>query len=154
MFFYIERIKIELTEDEYGLRLKTTDADLPLPGQTIAETTETIEKNFKIVQEKYKTSASGKIDTDELNEVSLKIVLHYFYLYNTWKSIYEKEKDRNLTFLSKDFDHPFTYDIIIQYFKNKYPNDYAGKCSGMLDIPADKLLKYEYDRAEFYHSFR
>jgi len=60
----------------------------------------------------------------------------------------------DLNFQKKDFDHPYTYDIIIQYFKNKYPEDYEHKSSVMLDIPVEKLLKYEYDRAEFYKAFR
>lgn len=154
MFFHIEKIQIELTEDLYGIRLKTATDDLPLPGQTIAETMETVRINFETVQEKYKKSATDKIDMDELNEVCLKIVLHYFYLYNTWKETNEKEKDRDLAFLPKDFSHPYTFDIVIQYFKNKYPTDYAGKCAAMLDMQVDKLLKYEYDRADFYNAFR
>lgn len=154
MFFHIEKIKIELTEDLYGIRLKTATDDLPLPGQTISETMETVRKNFEIVQEEYKKPTPDNIDMDEVNEVCLKIVLYYFYLYNSWKKTNEKEKDRDLTFLPKDFSHPYTYDIVIQYFKSKYPTDYAGKCAVMLGLQVENLLKYEYDRADFYNAFR
>ncbi|HWR34066.1 MAG TPA: hypothetical protein VN451_11080, partial [Chitinophagaceae bacterium] len=88
------------------------------------------------------------------NEVCLKIVLYYFHLYNSWKSLYEKEKDRNLLFLEKDYKHPYTYDKVLQYFKNKYPKDYISKSAALLDIKPEELLKYESDRDYFYNLFR
>ena len=92
MTFYIEQIKIDLAEDKYGLRLTALDHELPLPGQSIEEAKNTITENFEIVSTKYKKSTLGIIPTEELNEVCLKVVLYYFYLYNSWRSIYEKEK--------------------------------------------------------------
>lgn len=56
--------------------------------------------------------------------------------------------------MAKDFKHPNSMDIIIQYFKNKYPKDYAGKCASILGITAEELLKYENNNNEFYSSFR
>ena len=154
MVFYIETMQIELIENQYGLQLTMGDYQSPLPGQTIAETTDTIKRNFEILKSQYAKTASGTIEVKELNEVCLKIVLYFFGLYNSWKYANEKEKDRDLTFLPKDFSHAHTMDIIIQYFKNKYPKDYAGKCASILDIPVAELLKYEYNRNDFYDSFR
>jgi hypothetical protein len=154
MIFFIEKIKIELTENQYGLQLERANGATPLPGQTLAEATDTIQKNFESVKAHYGKLASETIPPDELNEVCLKIVLHYFYLYNSWKYSNEKEKDRDLTFLPKDFQHPNTYDLIINYFKNKYPKDYAIKCASLIEKTADELLKYEYDQAAFYNAFR
>jgi hypothetical protein len=154
MTFYIEKIKIDLTEDQYGLQLKALDEKLPLPSQTIEETKAIVTKNFDLVKEKFYETSATIIAIEDLNEVCLRIVLHYFYLYNTWKNIYEKEKNRDLTFLDKDFSHPNTYDKIIQFFKNKYPKDYAPKCAVMLGIKATELLKYEADKQDFYNSFR
>jgi len=83
MTFYIEQIKIELTEDAYGLRLNALNDVFPLPGQTVAVTKDTITKNFERVIAKYKETAADIVTGEDLNEVSLKIVLHYFYLYNS-----------------------------------------------------------------------
>ncbi len=154
MLFYIEKTAIELTENKYGLQLNTAHDVLPLPGQTLDEAMHTIQKNFELVNAHFSKTASDTIPIDELHEVCLKIVLHYFYLYNAWKYSNEKEKDRDLTFLPNDFDHPNTYDIIIQYFKLKYPKDYALKGAILLKKTSDELLKYEYNRDEFYNAFR
>ncbi len=154
MVFYIEKIEIDLTENKYGLQLNTAHGTTPLPGQTLDSAMDTIQKNFETVKEHFSKTASDTIPIDELHEVCLKIVLHYFYLYNTWKYSNEKEKDRDLAFLNKDFDHPNTYDIIIQYFKNKYPKDYAVKGAILLKKTSDELLRYEYNRDEFYNAFR
>lgn len=153
MIFYIEQIKIEVTEDEYGIRLKIWDDEWLLPGQSIAETKDTIIKNIDIVSTKYIKKATGLIPAAELNEVCLKIVVHYFYLYNLWRSIYEKEKERNLVFQHEDFTHPNTYDTIIRYFKIKYPNNYPDKCTAMLGIKKDAFLKYEAERESFNNNF-
>lgn len=154
MTFYIEQIKIDLIENQYGLQLTTTDVVLPLPGQTFAETMDIIHKNFRILKSHYLKTASSEIEPAELNEVCLKIVLHFFGLYNSWKYSNEKHKDLDLTFHPKDFNHPYTQDIIIPYFKNKYPNDYAGKCGSLLGLSAAELLRDESNRADFYNDFR
>lgn len=154
MTFYIENIKIELTENKHGLQLTTADGKLLLPGQTFAETMDIIHRNFEILKSQYLKTASSTIETVELNEVCLKIVLFFFGIYNSWKYSNEKQKDLDLTFQPKDFNHPYTQDIVVQYFKNKYPNDYAGKCGSILGITADKLLRDEYNRASFYNDFR
>ena len=154
MIFQIEQMEIELTEDQYGLRLNWDNAQLPLPGQTLATATDLLQKNFATVIGRFSQLASDDIPAEELHEVSLKVVLHYFYLYNSWKYSNEKEKDRDLAFLPKDFQHPNTYDIILQYFKIKYPGDYARKSASLTEKTVEELLKYEYDRDSFYNSFR
>ena len=154
MVFFIKNIKIELTENIHGLTLTTSSGEFPLPGQNISETTEHLQSSFEIIQKHFIKPSEDKINAEDLNEICLKIVVYYFYLYNSWRTSNPNKKSIDLNFLKKDFDHPYTYDIIIQYFKNKYPEDYEHKSSVMLDIPVEKLLKYEYDRAEFYKAFR
>ena len=154
MIFNIEGIKVELTENQYGLRLNALEDEYPLPGQTLEETREMVTKNFGTVKEKFGKASSNAIPDAELHEVCLGIVLYYFYLYNSWKRQYEKEKDRDLGFLETDFKHPYTYDRVIQYFKRRYPNDYAVKCAALLELTAEQVLAYEAQRRDFYDAFR
>ena len=91
---------------------------------------------------------------EELDEICLRVALHYFYLYNSWRSVSEKEKNRSLAFLQKDFSHPNTRDKVIQFFKRTYPNDYAAKSAALLGMKTDELLKYETDNRDFYNAFR
>lgn len=154
MTFYIAAMKIDLTEDAYGLRMAALDSEWPLPGQSLEETRRIITGNFEMVREMYAIASSNAISDEDLNEVSLRVVIYYFYLYNSWKGIYEKEKNRDLTFLEKDFTHPYTYDRVIQFFRNKYPADYADKCAALLAMASDEVLKYESDTHAFYTSFR
>lgn len=154
MILSIEKIEIELIEDQYGLKMTAFENKYPLPGQTLEETQAVLTKNFDIVKEKYLQASLDIIDTDDLHEVCMKIVLHYFYLYNTWKSMYEKDKNRDLTFLDKDFNHPNTYDKIIHHFKYKYPNDYAEKCAVLMGKSKEEVLQYEANTNDFYNSFR
>ena len=154
MFFSIESIKIELIETQFGLHLKMEDYQYPLPGQTIDETVNIIRKNFEILKSQYSKTASGKLKDEEINEVCLKIVLHFFGMYNSWKYSNKKEKDRDLTFLEKDFKHPQAMDIVLWYFKLKYPSDYADKSSFLLDLSPAYLLEYEKNRDDFYNFFR
>jgi len=152
--FYIEKIKVELIEATQGLRLTALDLELPLPGQSIEETKETVGKNFETVKEKYQPAASAIMTTEELDEICLRVTLHYFYLYNSWRSVSEKEKNRSLAFQEKDFSHPNTRDKVIQFFRLKYPNDYAAKSAALLGMKTDELLKYETDNRDFYNAFR
>lgn len=155
MIIYIEQIKIELTENQYGgLYLTMGGQKNLLPGQSFEQAETIIRKNFEILKSQFLKTASSKIKIEELNEVCLKIVLYWYGLHNSWKYSNEKEKDRDLSFQLKEIQHPYTMDILIPYFKNKNPNDYAEKCASLLDISTDKLLKDESDRAFFYASFR
>ena len=83
MIFFIENIRIELTENIHGLTLTTSSGELPLPGQNILETTEILQSNFKIVQKHFIKLSEDKINAEDLHEICLKIVVYYFYLYNS-----------------------------------------------------------------------
>ncbi|HRG32887.1 MAG: hypothetical protein JNK69_09935 [Saprospiraceae bacterium] len=154
MVFYIEKIKIELSENIHGIHLTTEFQNYPLPGQTIEETIKTVTQNFKIVHDHFSKSAKDKIDADDFNEVCLRIVLYYFYLHNSWRTTNSKFEKIDLTFQTKYYSHPNTYDILIQFFKNRNPNEYIEKCSTILDVTIEYLKKYEYDRDYFYNLFR
>jgi len=154
MVFEIEHLKIELTENEYGILLNAFNSPILLPGQSLYKAKEIVLNNFKFVKTHFLKFYCSEIEIEEFYEICLKIVLHYFYLYNFWKNYNEKEKDRDLNFLIKDFSHPNTYDLVIRHFKNKNPKEYIFKSSQLLDLSIDKLKEYEYNRDEFYNAFK
>jgi hypothetical protein len=153
MNFYVDNIKVDLSKETGGLRLRTDDDNLLLANQTIEETRSIVLKNHRIVKENYEKLVNNLIDSDDISKVSMRIVLHYLYMYNLWRTMYKREEKRDLTFREKDFDHPYTKDKIIEYFKNKYPSDYSVKCETLLRMTTEDFNKYEKNRQDFYEMF-
>jgi hypothetical protein len=151
MTFNIDRIIIDLQMETDGLRLITESENLLLSNQTYEETKQTIEKNYKIVKDYFLPKINSIVILSDLEEVCLKIVLHYFYMYNLWREMYKREKNRDLTFLDKDFESISTADEIIYFFKHKYPDNYARKCEVLLNMTPDKFKDFEATRVLFFN---
>ena len=149
MKYKIDKISIILEVERNGLRLKTENENWFIPNQTVAETKKITEINFKIVKNHFKNKIGQQITETDLDNVCFKIVLHYFQLYNHWRSIYKREIKRDLTFLSKDFENADTYYFIIDYFQKKYPENYVDKCEIMLEIGKDQLQEYLIRKAQY-----
>ena len=151
MNFDLDSNEIKLESEDKGLRLTANSGDNQLLANvTIYETKEIVTKNYNIVKVHYQQKTGDKILQTDLEKISLKIVLHYFYMYQLWRTMYQREKNRDLTFLQKDFEHPCTADKIISYFKTTYPDNYVDKCEIMLDMSLDKFKEYEKNRQAFY----
>jgi hypothetical protein len=152
--FEIDGIAIELAEENEGVRLTTHNGDnVILQDQTLISAENTVRENFLTVKTHYYRAEAGlsvAIDEHDLSIISLKIVLHYLYMYNMWRRMYMELKDRDLRFLTKDFENPSTGDMIISYFRNKYPEAYSGKCELLLGMSADEFRDYEKSRQEFH----
>ncbi len=151
MYFIAGNIQVNLAEENTGLRLKTQEENMFLPGQTFAETEKVVTQNFNVVKDWYKPRYPEGFSEDDLNTVCLKVVLHYFYQYTTWRSFYEEYKDCDLSFQQDDFEHPFTYDKLRYFFRLKYPNDYIRICASLTGKTSDEFRRYEADR-EFFNS--
>ena len=134
MTFYLDNIKVGLSDENNGIRLTTAEENWLIPKQTLAETKTIIEKNFKIIKDHFHDKGMAVITQLDLNNVCLKIALHYFQMYNHWRTMYKRETNRDLTFIQKDYDKTDTINIVIGYFKNKYPIDYVDKCVAMLGM--------------------
>ena len=151
--FTIDNIPVELTEENKGVRLMTpNDDNVIFPNQTMASIESIVKENFQIVKSHYqaKSGVLDAIDIQDLSIVSLKIVLHYLYMYNMWRKTYIEHRNHDLKFLTKDFDNPSTHDMIIQYFKKKYPERYPSRCELMFGMSADEFNRYEKSRQEFH----
>jgi hypothetical protein len=149
MNFTIDKINIDIKAESNGIRLITENENWLLPNQTIDETKIIIEKNYKIVKNHFKKKIGEVINEIDIENVCLNIVLNFFQMYNHWRSMYEREKNRDLTFLDKDFEHPYTSHRIIDYFKRKYPDIYAEKCEWMLGMTSEEFKEYVLRKEQF-----
>lgn len=151
MTFNLDINEIRVQAEINGLRLTTNTGDNQLlTNVSITEIREVVTKNYILVKEHYHNKTTDKLAQTDIEKVSLKVVLRYFYMYQLWRTMYKREKNRDLTFIKKDFEHPYTLDTIISYFKSAYPKQYADKCEIMLNMSSDKFKKYEKERQEFY----
>lgn len=151
--FNIDDITIELAEENKGVRLTTyNDDNVILQNQTMTSVENIVRENFQVVKAHYQAKAGVSVSIDEydLSIISLKIVLHYLYMYNMWRKMYKEHIDRDLRFLAEDFESPSTGDMLIWYFRNKYPETYSAKCELMLGMSADEFKGYEKRRQEFH----
>ena len=149
MKFNLDRIKVCISDENNGIRFTTENENWFIPGQSLDETKTIIKQNFKIIKTHFQDKL-GKIITDlDLDNVSLKIALHYFQMYNHWRTLYKKETNRDLTFIQKDFEHPYTSDIIVDYFKKRYPDNYINNCEIMLNMTTEQVKSYVVRKEQF-----
>lgn len=149
----IDNMKMVVHEEGHGLRLKTDTDNLLLQNQTYEEVVKVVNTNYEIVKNFFQQRVGASVDLIDLKQVSLKIVIRYLYMHNLWRAMYKRERNRDLTFLLKDFDHPQTSDLIIQFFKEKYPDKYSDKCEAMLDMSPEKFRTYDKNRQDFQNMF-
>lgn len=150
----IENITLSLSDESGSIRVKSNGENIILTNQNIDAVSALIIHNFNIISNYYKsviTKENGKFDLGEINHVSITIVLYYLYMYNSWKSLYKKQENKDLRFNDKDFVNPSTYDIIFKYFKKRYPNDWEEKCAVLLGMELSELKAYYKTREEFYN---
>ena len=152
MIFTIDRNEIKVESTQKGLRLTTnSDSNLLLAHVSDEEIKTIVTKNYNFVKNYFIQRTGDKISNQDLERIALKIVLHYFYLYQNWRGIYENEKDRDLSFIQSDFGHPQTADLIVWYFKTRHPNNYAEKCCLMLNMSCAGFKEYEASRQAFFN---
>lgn len=144
---------IELLVRQVGsdVRLIYADRNVLLMNQSVAIVADILVKNFKQVSEHYKKRNQGGIANEDLDYISTQLVSKYFYMYNSWNNWYKKIKKRDLLFQNEDFSYPDTYDDIIYYLRNKYPDTWLEKCALLLDMTTIQLQEYYTKRLVYYH---
>ena len=147
-------ITLKLSNEGNNVRVKSDKENIILMNQSIDTVSEIIRHNFDIVSNHYKLiigEAKDIFDTEDLNRVSIAIVLYYLYMYNSWRSMYKEHQHKDLKFDEKDFESPSTHDTVFHYFKAKYPNKWEEKCAAFLGMELDKLKAY-YKTREYYYN--
>lgn len=150
MTFTLDYITVSLKKQDKAIKIWVEDEESVLLSKlSMKEIEKIIKKNYKTVKTFYEKRTADGVPLRELNGMSVYIVLSYLAMYNQWKNFYEAHKNRDLTFLPEDFEQLYTYDLIISYFKKKYPKKYSEKCQKMLNMNEKEFQRYEKDREEF-----
>ena len=149
MKYNLDHITIRLEKEGNGVRLTTDIENWFIPLQTIEETSQITEINYRIVKDHFKSKTGQIISATDFENVCFNIVLHYFQMYNHWRTMYKRETKRDLTFIQKDFKHPYTSSHIVDYFKKMYPDNYADKCEVMLEMTPEQFKEYAIRKEQF-----
>ena len=135
--------------NQNSVRITYDFQNVVLPNQEINNVAKIIEKNFLFVYDFYSSNIDNnikEISTSFVEEISIKIVLNYLYMYNMWRISYKNQSNLILDFDEKDFHNPDTADIIFDYSKKKYPNDWLEKSAAILGKDKASTLQYYRER--------
>ncbi len=158
MEFNIAHIKIKLIQDTNFIWIEQDKNKSYLGHIEMESAKEFLTNNFNTVLSKYKKCIPSFNHLAEfeknLAEVSLIIVRRFFYIYLNWKNRNHKLQYQDLNFNPKDFNHPYTMDELIAFFKLQYPNDYLDICACILEKTSTEIEKYIIDRDRFYELFK
>lgn len=149
----LENITLNLYGENSSVRVKSNSENTILHNQSIESVAALVRNNFDEVYSYYKSKAVNNSDLVDVNTVSISIVLQYLYMYNSWRNTYKDKANiinLDLRFNEKDFSNPTTFDIIMSFYRKKYPQDWIEKCHTLLEMTVAELKSYYEEREKFY----
>lgn len=114
---------------------------------------DTKQRFFKIIHGYYYKIVKNELPAALLNELSEAITKYYYEQYSRFGNEKPKSTKRYSSFQTKDLDHPYTFEIIIKFFKEKVGNKYPQYVMQLLPMTKDELKKFEKNREDFYNIF-
>jgi hypothetical protein len=149
-----ENITVNFLEENNNVRINTGNETIVLVNQSSKAVSEIIKINFDIVNNYLKSriidNLTENLNVIEINKLSMTIVLHYLYMYNSWKNTYKNKSNQDLNFNKKDFDNPSTADIIIRFYKKSSPEEWEKKSSILLGMTSNKFQEFYRERQKYY----
>ena len=146
----LNSIDVQVTQTGNDVRVTCVDREVNLVNQSCAVVVDLLAKNFKKVSEHYRNNNAAGIADDYLDYICTKLVLRYLHMYNSWNNWYKKKKPEDLLFKNEDFNYPDTYDDVMSYIRNKYPDTWIEKCAPLLDMTTIQLQEYYTKRLDYY----
>ncbi len=142
--------KIVISQDKQNVRATiNTLQEAVFTNQTVVYVKELISNNYQIVRGHYRAKSVGIVQDNDLNDICLSIVIKHLHMYNMWRSMYKKERERNLRFLSTDFTSSSSSDEIIRYLKKRYPTNYSQQCQSLLGLTPNEFKVIEERRNNY-----
>ena len=115
---------------------------------------EVIKDNYKKIKAHYISNLLknelSNIDNDDLNIISVKILIYYLEQYSRWKEQYKKS-NYDIKFYEKDFDHPSTYDIIILFLKERHPDNWKSISEKYIDKTSEEFDFFLTNRLAYFN---
>jgi hypothetical protein len=153
MTFELNSLTLTLLEEGNKVRVRTDGTSALLAEQTVDQVKNIIQRNFTMVNAFYRNRVASHpgsgISLEDLDRISIFLVIRYLYMYNHWRIQYRRPKYENLDFKNEDFDFPTTDDKIFRYFEKEYPADWKAKCCVLLNMDLAKLESYYEERQKF-----
>ena len=150
----LENIVLELVKENNDVRVYLPTRSIIFSEQTIESLSGIIQHNFKVADTHYTSMIAQhpeiSFDQDDIHAISMKIVLSWLYIYNSFRVQYRRPKYDNLDFKEEDFDSPRTNDIIFDYYIANYPADWQEKCAVLMGKDLEALKIYYQRRKDFY----
>lgn len=97
----------------------------------------------------YQLIASDKIPSKHISQLSRRVSDYYFQQYKTFGRQYPESEKRYSSFSVSDLDHPYTYEIVIKYFKDQLKANYAEYSKIVLDMNESQFRLFEANRRDF-----
>jgi hypothetical protein len=149
----LENITIELVKENNDVRVCLPTRSAILSEQNIETVSRIIQHNFEIVDAHYRSMIAGhadiSFDLNDIHTLSLKIVVYYLYMYNSWRVQYRRPKYDNLDFKEEDFNNPSTNDLIFDFYRSNYPADWEEKCAVLMGKDLESLKIYYQRRLQY-----
>ena len=108
---------------------------------------------FTTIFQYYTNIGKDTVSQELLIGLSNKVADYYFEQYNRFTKQYPKSAKRYASFQLKDLDHPQTFEMIVNFFKEKLKEDYRRNAMQILQMNDEALSQFEQSRADFYNMF-
>ena len=111
------------------------------------------EEFFNTILKHYTEISQNAVPEELLKGVSNRITDYYYEQYERFGRQYPKSIKKYSSFQIKDLDHPYTFEIIIKYFKEKLGTNSGELINVLLKMNDSQLNNFIKNREEFRKMF-
>ncbi|NEU06838.1 hypothetical protein GZH53_00800 [Flavihumibacter sp. R14] len=106
-----------------------------------------------VIRDYYKDITGDNIPHTLLDQLCQQLSEHFYDQYSRFRDQYPKSVKRYSGFQIKDLDHPFTFELIVKFLKDKLGRDYKEFACLLLNMTEIELADFEKNRRDFYNMF-
>ena len=151
---HLTRLGYAIREDPNGSRVLLLQRSVLFRNLGAAETARVIDEAMKKVIPwlDANVSASGlAIEQRHIEEVALRVVLSWLYMYNLWRSLYPEHRNHPLTVGSHELRQAQTFDQCYDYCKHVFGADFRRYVAALLGLTAANYANVEKRRQEYWN---